>query len=275
MKVLKSRKVIIYFILSIFIIITVIPLLWMISLSFKENSEIIAGNVMSLPKSPTFQNYINAWIDGNVGKYFLNSVFIAVVSSLLTLIFGVPLAYAVSRLNWRIKNWVLTLVIMGIMIPIHATLVPLFIVYTKVGILNTHISLILPYTASALPLTVYIVRNFLLSVPIEMEEAAFIDGCGIIRGFLRIMLPTIKQSIVVVTILNFLSFWNEFVMASTLVNDAKLYTIPVGLSYFQGQYSVDFGAITACTVISVLPILITYVIFNDMLERGMVVGAMK
>jgi raffinose/stachyose/melibiose transport system permease protein len=264
-----------YLILFIFVLITVFPLFWMVNMSFKQNTEIVAGNVMALPEMPTLENYANAWTTGKVGEYFMNSVLIAVVSSILTLLFGTPLAYALCRLYWKIKNWVFTLIIMGIMVPVHATLIPLFILYNKIGILNTYITLILPYTAAALPLTVYIIRNFLISVPLEMEEAAFIDGCGIVRGFVKIMLPTIKQSLIVVTILNFLFFWNEFIMASTLVNDTRLYTIPVGLSYFQGQYSVDYGGIIACTVISVLPILVTYLFFNTALEKGMVVGAMK
>lgn len=275
MKISKPRKVIIYTCLILFVCLTALPLLWIINLSFKSSTEIIAGNVFALPQNASFQNYITAWKDGNAGRYFLNSVIVSVVSSATSLIFGVPLAYAISRLHWKIKNGVFTLIIIGIMLPIHATLIPVFVIFSKLGLINTYSALIIAYTASAIPMTVYIVRNFLMSVPTEMEEAAFIDGCGIVRAFIRIMIPAIKQSLVVVTILNFLSFWNEYVMSVVLINNPEMYTLTVGMAFFQNMFTADYGAIAACTVISVLPVLFFYLVYNDVLEKGIVIGAMK
>lgn len=273
---LQSRsKIPVYLILFVFVIFTALPLLWIIMLSFKTSAEIVSGSVFALPKSLSLQNYLTAWNSGNVGRYFLNSVIVSVASSVVTLVFGIPLAYSVSRLNWKLKDGVFTLITIGIMLPIHATLIPIFMVFSKLGLVNTYWSLIITYSASALPITVYIVRNFLISVPYEIEEAAFLDGCSVIRAFFQVMVPTIKQSVVVVTILNFLSFWNEYVMAVIMVTEPKMYTLPVGLAFFQNQYTADYGAIAACTVISVLPVLVFYLIYNDVLEKGMVVGAMK
>lgn len=275
MQLSKSKKTVVYIVLAVFVCITVLPLVWIINLSFKSSMEIIAGNVFALPENPSFQNFATAWGKGHAGRYFLNSLIVSVVSSLTSLLFGVPLAYAISRLNWRIKNSVFTLIIVGIMLPIHATLIPIFIVFSKLNMINTYAALIIAYTSSAIPLTVYIVRNFLISVPMEMEEAAFIDGCGIVRAFVKIMVPSIKQSLVVVTILNFLSFWNEYVMSVVLINNPDMYTLTVGMAFFQNQFTADYGAIAACTVISVLPVLIFYLVYNDVLEKGIVIGAMK
>lgn len=270
-----KKKIALYFILCIFMLVTVMPLVWLAIMSFKSNEEIIAGNIMALPKVPYTENYVEAWITGRVGKYFFNSVIVTFISLVLTLIFGVPMAYGVSRMRWKLSRPTLTLLMAGIMIPIHATLIPVFFILKNLKLLDSYFSLILPYVASTLPITVYIVKNFMISIPYEMEEAAYIDGCGTIRAFLCIIVPTIKQSLMVVITLNFLTFWNEYVMASTLVTDPTKYTLPIGLRVFSSDYAVNYGAIAAGVFISMLPVLIMYLLFTDFLEKGMIAGAIK
>lgn len=275
MNVAGTKKWINYLILLIFLVITILPLIFLLILSVKSSMEIITGNILQLPEKLHWVNYSNAWVQGKINQYFLNSVIVTVSSSVLTLLLGLPMAYAIGRLRWKLSNTVLTILMAGVMIPIHATLIPLFVLLKKIGLMNSYLSLILPYVASTLPITVYIIKNFLISIPYEMEEAAFIDGCGLIKAFVLIMVPMIKQSLVVVITLNALTYWNEFVMASTLVTDPTKYTLPIGLKSFSSEYSADFGAIAAGVVISMLPLLILYLCFTDLLEKGLVAGAMK
>lgn len=275
MNVAGTKKWINYLILLIFLVITILPLIFLLILSVKSSMEIITGNILQLPEKLHWVNYSNAWVQGKINQYFLNSVIVTVSSSVLTLLLGLPMAYAIGRLRWKLSNTVLTILMAGVMIPIHATLIPLFVLLKKIGLINSYLSLILPYVASTLPITVYIIKNFLISIPYEMEEAAFIDGCGLIKAFVLIMVPMIKQSLVVVITLNALTYWNEFVMASTLVTDPTKYTLPIGLKSFSSEYSADFGAIAAGVVISMLPLLILYLCFTDLLEKGLVAGAMK
>lgn len=275
MNVAGSKKWVNYTILIIFLIVTVLPLVFLLNLSVKSSMEIITGSVLALPEEFHWINYSNAWIQGKINVYFMNSVIITAASSVLTLLLGLPMAYAIARMRWKMSTLTLTVLMAGVMIPIHATLIPLFMTLRKIGLMNSYWSLILPYAASTLPITVYIIRNFLISVPYEMEEAAFIDGCGVIRAFVMIMVPMIKQSLVVVITLNVLTYWNEFVMASTLVTDPRKYTLPIGLKSFSSEYSADFGAIAAGVVISMIPLLLLYLCFTDFLEKGLVAGAMK
>lgn len=270
-----SKKWIVYSILLVFLVITILPLVFLLILSVKSSTEIITGSVLKLPETFHWVNYYNAWIQGKVSQYFVNSVIVTLASSVLTLLLGVPMAYAISRMRWKLSNTVLTVLMAGVMIPIHATLIPLFMLLKKVGLMNSYWSLILPYVASTLPITVYIIKNFLISIPYEMEEAAFIDGCGLVRAFVMVIVPMIKQSLVVVITLNALTYWNEYVMASTLVTNPTKYTLPIGLKAFSSEYSADFGAIAAGVVISMLPLLILYLCFTDLLEKGLVAGAMK
>jgi raffinose/stachyose/melibiose transport system permease protein len=270
----RKEKSFRYFVIGIGILLTFLPLLWLLLLSFKSSTEIIAGSMLQLPEMFRFENYIEAWTNG-IGKYFLNSVVITAASSALTLALGLPMAYAVSRMHWKLSSTTLTILMAGIMIPVHATLIPVFMIIKTLGMLNTYASIVLPYVASTLPITVYIVRNFMLTLPYELEEAAFLDGCGVIRAFLRIIVPSIKHSLVVVITFNFLTYWNEYVMASTLVTNPQMYTLPIGLRSFASEYLVNYGAIAAGVVISVIPLLAAYLLFSDVLEKGMVAGALK
>ena len=264
-----------YTLLIVFLLVTIMPLIFLILLSVKSGTEIITGNVLSLPEEFFWENFSNAWIAGKINMYFFNSVIVTLASSVLTLVLGLPMAYAIARLRWKLSGTVQTILMVGIMIPIHATLIPLFVLLKNMGLMNSYFSLIFPYVASTLPMTVYIIRNFLINIPFEMEEAAFLDCCGIIRAFVMVIIPTIKQSLVVVITLNALTYWNEYVMASTLVTDPTKYTIPIGLKSFSSDYSADYGAIAAGCLISVIPLLLIYLCFTDLLEKGLVAGAMK
>ncbi len=272
---LKWSRIAINSVMIILSIIMMIPLVWVILMSFKSTQEIILTSAFSLPKTFGFQNYVEAWVKGMIGEYFFNSVYVTSVTTLFVIVLGTLLAYALSRLRWKSKNIFFTIILLGLMIPIHARVIPVFIIIKNMGLLNSSLCLILPYIASGLPMAVYIFRNFMIGIPKEMEEAAFIDGCSVFRSFASVILPTIRPAIITVVILTFMQFWNEFVLASTVVQRKSLNTLPIGLQNFQSEFSVDWGAMSAGIVVSVIPVLIAYTIFNDLIEKSVVSGALK
>ncbi|MFA9380462.1 MAG: carbohydrate ABC transporter permease [Acetanaerobacterium sp.] len=253
----------------------VLPLIWVVLMSLKSTQDIMTTSVFSLPSHPMIENYVAAWVDGHIGEYFFNSIFITSTTTIFVIAFGTMCAYALARLRWKRRNVFFTIILLGLMIPIHATLIPVFMILRNLHLLNTYLCLILPYIAAGLPMAIFIFRNFMMGIPKEMEEAACIDGCGVWRSFLLIILPIIRPAIITVIILTFMNFWNEFVVASTIVQRQALNTLPIGLQAFQGEFSVNWGAMSAGIVISIIPVLICYILFNDIIDKSVVAGALK
>lgn len=272
---IRLSKTLIFVFMLILSIVMLVPLFWVILMSFKDTTDIITSSPFSLPTSFNFQNYINAWVQGNIGKYFWNSIYITGITTLFVIVFGTMIAYALSRMRWKLKNFFFGIILVGMMIPVYATLIPIFITLKTFNLFNSPLCLILPYIASGLPLAVYIFRNFMIGIPKEMEEAACIDGCGVFRSFAFIIVPTIRPAIITVIILTFMGYWNEFVMAMAFIQNKAFATLPIGLQAFQGEFTVDWGSISAGIVVSIIPVLIFYLIFNDMIDKSVVSGALK
>jgi len=271
----KSTRVIIHVVIAFFLIMTLLPLVWILLMSVKDTQDVLTSAAFSLPKTWHFDNYIIAWVKGHVGEYFFNSIFVTVISTLLVIIFSTLMGYAFSRLRWKYRDTIFIIILLGLMIPVHATLIPLFVILKKMELLNSYASLILPYVASGLPMAVYIFRNFMLGIPNEMEEAACLDGCTIFQSFIKIIVPIIKPAVITVIILNFMHFWNEYVLASVIIQNQAFNTLPIGLKAFQSEFTVDWGAMCAAIVASSIPVLIIYLLFNDVIEKSVVAGALK
>lgn len=267
------KKTILYVILGLFAIIQIFPFIWLVLFSFKTDSEIHIKNALALPEGIHWENYVEAWTEGHVGHYFINSIVVTTVSVLFILLLSSMIAYGITRMRFRLQGVVLAVIMLGMMIPIHATLVPLFIIMQKAGLLSTHLSIILPYIVTGMPLGVFIFSNFLRSIPMELEAAAFIDGCGVFRTFFSIIMPTLKPAITTVAIFSFMNTWNEFIMASTFLQDQSLNTLPIGLKSFQGMYLTSWGPLGAAIVISTLPLLIFYFIFSEQVEKSFTAGS--
>ena len=269
----KRIAAIVFIILSVFAVVQVSPLIWLVSVSFKTNGEIFGKSPLALPEGIHVQNYVSAWIDGNVAGYFFNSVIITASTVVLVLILSSMIAYAITRMKSRINHIVLPLIMAGMTIPIHAILIPLFLALQKMHLLGTYFAVILPYTTIGMPLGVFVFSNFMRSMPRELESAAFIDGCGVIRSFFSIILPTLRPAIATIAIFQFMSSWNEFIMAVTFLNNKNLYTLPVGLAAFKGTFMTDWGPLCAAMVISAIPLLIFYFIFSEQVEKSFSAGA--
>lgn len=261
--------------MSILAVTQLYPLLWLLLYSFKTNSEIMSGQFFALPKKWMFENYSDAFTSGNYLKYIGNSIWVTGITLLLTIVFSGMVSYAITRFKWRFGNAIMLVFLVGIMIPIQSTLLPLMIIFKNMDILNTHASIIIPYVAFSLPIAVFILSGFLRSIPTEIEESAMIDGANIFRIFFGIILPIIVPPIMTVTILTFISIWNEYIIAATFLSADSLKTLPFGLNSFVGQFTANYGAIGAFLVLGALPVVIVYFILSDKITKGMVAGAVK
>lgn len=255
-------------------LIFVFPLIWVFYNSFKTNSELFE-NPWSLPKSISFENYIFAWKQANIGQYFVNSIVICVTALVLCLILSTTAAFALTRLKWKLSDSVMMVFLVGMMIPIHSTLIPLFLMFSRAGIINSRLSLIIPYTISGMPIAIFIMTGFFKSFPGEIEESAVIDGATMWGVFWRITLPIAKPSIATVAIYTFVSMWNELNYALVFLSDRSKMTLPIGLSSFKGQYSTNYVAMFAAVAITVFPSIFIFTIFNKQVIEGMTSGAVK
>lgn len=271
---LSIGKIIKYSLLIILSFTCLYPLLWLVINSLKTNTELF-DNPWLPGETLQVKNYVTAWVSGKIGTSFLNSLFVALVSVAVTILVGSMAAFAIKRLKWKLSGFVLGIFLLGVMIPIHSTLIPLFILFNKVGLTNNHIALILPYIAFALPTSVFILTGFMGSFPKEIEEAAVMDGCSMAGVFWRMIIPLSKSAIATITIFNFVSMWNELMFALIFMSDPKKMTLPVSLTRFKGQYSTDWTIQLTATVIMVVPSILVYMFLSDNIIKSMTVGAVK
>lgn len=254
-------------------LLQLIPLAWLVLISFKNNSEIQLGGIFSLPKVWLFSNYSSAWVQGQVGENFLNSLIVGIITVFFVLLLSSMMAYALTRMRFKFSNILLLILLAGVMVPIHATLVPLFILLKNLGLLKTQLSIILPYITINIPVGIFILSSFLRSLPKELEEAAFIDGYGIIRTFFQVVLPLLKPTLASVGIFTFLHVWNELLMAATFIQKSSLRTLPLGLMNFSGEYSVEWGPLCAAMLISTIPLILIYIYFSEQMEKSFTAGS--
>lgn len=256
--------------------ISLYPLVWMVLYSFKNNEEIFVSNPYGLPKIFRFENYVNAWSQYNVPQYFINSLMVAVATVFLTIVLSMMFAYATSRMKWRGRNFVRTYVAIGMFIPVQAVLIPVTKMVQTLGLTGSHWALIVPYTAFNLSFATLIFYGFFVGLPIELEEAACIDGANIFQTFFKVIVPTVTPAIATLSIFTFLNSWNEFILANVLVLDQNLKTLPLGILFFQGQFTTDWGAMGATMVIASLPTVLVYTLFSNQVEKAITVsGAVK
>ncbi|GAE95243.1 sugar ABC transporter permease [Gracilibacillus boraciitolerans JCM 21714] len=261
--------------LGVYALLTLYPLIWLFISAFKSNNEIYAAP-FALPESLKWDNFVRAWEVSGMGKAMINSFIVTIVSLALLLVLGGALvAYAISRFQFKFRNAIYALLLFGLLIPVHSTLVPLFTMMNEVKILDTYLALILPYFSFELPIAVFLLAAFMGSFSKEMEEAAFIDGCGYWGIFWKIMFPLSLPALSTVGIIGFLRFWNEFAFALVFINDSALRTIPLTLSVFSTGYSTDYSLTLAAMAISVIPVVVLFLIMQDRIMQGMVAGAVK
>jgi len=268
-------KTIVFAIFGILLVTQLYPLVWLVIYSFKTNEEILSGNFFSLPAVWQWSNYTAAIEGGNYWRYLYNSAFVTVITMIAIILLAALTAFAITRFRWKYGNVVMLLFLVGMMIPMQATLLPLMLMFKNINILNTHLSLILPYIAFQTPIAVFILSGFMKTIPNEIEESAIIDGAGIFRTFRSIVLPISVPPIMTVCILAFINIWNEYILAATFISSEKLKTLPFGVNSFVSQFSVNYGAIGAFLVLGALPVVVIYFLLSEKITKGMVAGAVK
>lgn len=273
---LKSRiSWTIVFILALFwVFVTLVPFLFMIINSFRKQFDMLSQGVFHFPNPWYFDNYPHIVQNGFFG-YFGRSVFIVAISLVVMLIFSAFAAYPLSRMKFRFRNLIYAGIVAMMSIPMHVTLIPIFKMTTSMGLYDKLISLLGPYVAFALPMSVFILTGFMMTIPKEIEESAEIDGCNKYNNFFQIILPLAKSGLSTLAIYNGVSMWNEFAFANTLLQSPAQKTLPLALGQFKGEHSLDMPMILAVLVLSALPMIILFIIFQDKLVKGMMAGAVK
>lgn len=271
----KVVKVIFVLVIAAFLVIQLYPVVWLFMASVKSSTE-LGTAPFALPKTLTFDNYVAILEEGKMLGYMWNSVKVTFCSIVLILIFSSTAGYALSKFNFRMNKKVYAFFTFGIMIPVQITLIPLFCFYSKVGILNTTMSLVVPQVGFALPLSVMLFVSFYSFVPNELIEAAIMDGCSPYRIFGQIVLPLAKNTVITIASMYTILIWNDFIFANTFISENAAKTIAVGLKDYVGAFgNVDWGRTYAAIAVSIIPPMFIYFVLNKYVTAGMTMGATK
>lgn len=275
-KKISVKGIIAQLFLLMWLVVCLFPLYWLITFSLKDNNEIFAGNVLGLPQKWLWSNYAAAWGNGDkISLYLRNSVIVTVITLLLTSLSAFMAAYGLLRMRWKGQKVAMTYLMLGLMIPVHAALLPLLEIEKSMGIVGTYWAMIVPYTAFNIPMALMIISGFITSIPEEMEEAAYIDGSGIYRTAFTIILPMLVPAMVTACIFVFLQVWNELLIASIFTMSDVTRTLTVGITQMQGQYQTDWGPIGAALFIATLPTLVLYLCMSGQVQKSLIAGAVK
>ena len=263
-------------ILVIWSIIVILPMIWTLIGSFKTTKEIFASP-FGLPANWNFDNYISAWVDNNFGGMFVNTVIVVGVSLVLVMVLGAMCAYVLARFEIPGSRIIYYLMLAGLTFPVFLAIVPLFFILQGMGLLNTLPGLILTYVAFALPFTVFFLFSFFKSLSYEIQEAAYVDGASEWRTFFQVMLPMAKPGMAAVAIMNFLGLWNQFLLPIALNTNKDNYVLSQGMASFASAagYQVDFGAMFAAVIITIVPVLIVYIFFQRQLHGSVSQGTSR
>lgn len=271
----QAARSLFYLILTAVAVLQLLPLVWLLLFSLKNSQEVFELPPFALPAEPRWENYWKVWTKGNIRVYFLNSVWITAASVVLTVLLAGLATFALTRMRWKLRSLTLGLFMVGMMIPVHSTLIPLFGLFSRIGLKDNPLSLVLSYTAFNLPVTVLIFLGFYLRLPRELEESAVIDGCSVHRLFFQIIFPITASVTTTAAIINMIYNWNEFIFVNTFISSDHWKTLTVGIQNFTGQYMRDWGAIGATLMISILPVLVAYFALSEKIVEGMTAGSLK
>lgn len=255
-------------------VVCVFPILWILYSSLKSQQE-FSLSILSFPTTFHFENYVTVFWEAKLYQYFLNSVFLAVTATILTLMIGFVSGYFLARFNFWGRNVLYTTFLFGMLVPVYGLLVPVFIEYKYVGFLDNRFSLVLPAVTFALPIVIFLIESFIKSIPLEIEEASYVDGTNIFTSLIKIVYPMCRPIISTCIILSFLNVWNEFPFSLILISTQELKTLPVGLTNFVGQYSVNYPQLMSGINVAVLPVIAVYLAMHKRIIQGMVAGAVK
>ncbi|WP_068777078.1 carbohydrate ABC transporter permease [Paenibacillus sp. FJAT-26967] len=263
-------------ILLIYSVIVLYPLLWTVTTSFKTTNEFYE-NPWSMPKSFQWTNYINAFKEASIGSYFVNSVLVTLLSMAICMILSFMAAYVISRYDFKAFRWMKKMYLVALFFPVAFKIVPLFQLLGDMHLLDSLFGLVLAYSATTIPFTIFLMAGFLESISKEYEEAAMIDGCSRFGVLFRIIAPMARSGMITVAIFNFMSYWNEYIMALSFITTESKRTLTLGIAYLMEvqRYATDWGALFAGLVIVMIPTLVLYALLQRKITAGINVGGLK
>ncbi|HEY7227698.1 MAG TPA: carbohydrate ABC transporter permease [Nitrososphaeraceae archaeon] len=269
------ERTLIYAVIAIYLFITLAPLMWVLSTSFKPNEEAINFPPKFLPERPTLDNYLFVLTDPKLVLSLFNSLMVSLASTGLSVAVCALGGYAFARFEFKGKSLLMTTILGLFMIPLVINIIPLYIMLANVGLLNSLVGLVLTFQIIIIPLNIFLLKNYFETIPKELEEAALIDGCSKIRAFWHIIVPISLPGFVIAAILSFRFSWNEFVLPIVLSNKPDVMVFQVALYQFISLYRIDWGFLTAGINIALIPIVVLMLLFQKRMIKGMTLGAVR
>lgn len=269
------EKTLIYSVIAVYLFITLAPLLWVVSTSFKPNQEAISFPPKLLPDAPTLDNYLFVLTNPNLVTSLLNSLLVSIGGTGLSVVVSALGAYAFARFEFKGKNLLMSIILGLFMIPVVINIIPLYIMLANVGLLNSLLALVLTFQILIIPLNIFLLKNYFETIPKELEEAALIDGCSKLRALWHIIVPMSMPGFLIAAILSFRFSWNEFVLPIVLSNKPDVMVFQVALYQFISLYRIDWGYLTAGINIALIPVVVLMLISQKRMIRGLTLGAVR
>lgn len=268
------KQACLYLFAAVWFVISFYPFIFMINTSLKGRMEFLIKPVWAFPEQFLYTNYVRV-IEGGFFRFFFNSVSVSVLSVAIIILVSSLASYVISRVRFRFSALVYGLFVAGMMIPIHITLIPVYNLTRALGIYDSLAALVGPYVAFSLPISVFVLVGFMRDIPLELEEAAVMDGASRLRIYTKVVMPLSKPALSTVAIYSFILLWNEFIYALVLLTSKKNWNLTMGLWNFQGQYSIDIPLIMATLTLAALPLILIYFFLQEQVIKGMTTGALK
>ena len=269
------EKSLIYSVIAVYLFITVAPLVWVLSTSFKPNQEAMSFPPKFLPDHPTLENYFFVLTDSKLVLSLINSLIVSVGSTALSVTVSALGGYAFARYDFKGKNLMMSTIMALFMIPVVINIIPLYIMLANIGLLNSLLALVLTFQILIIPLNIFLLKNYFESLPRELEEAALIDGCSKLGALIRVTIPMSLPGFLIAAILSFRFSWNEFVLPVVLSNKPDSMIFQVALYQFISLYRIDWGYLTAGINIAIIPVVVLMLIFQKKMIRGLTLGAVR
>jgi multiple sugar transport system permease protein len=264
-----------YFPLFLVLLFILFPFYWTLNTAFKRETDIFSHHLQYFPSPATFHNFINAWNGVGFSVYFKNSMTVSLVAVFFTIILSVLAGYALGRFNFKGKKAMMLTLLCTQFIPHTMMIIPFFIIFKHLGLISNLLSLVIVYTTFQVPFNAVVMKGFVSNVPKELEEAAMVDGCGMLRAILHVVLPVLLPGLIATGAFAFIGCWNEFLFALILINKSSQFTIPVGLNFMVGEYTISYGSLAAGSVIALIPAVLIFAYVQKYLVQGLSAGAVK
>ena len=274
-RVQAGKKTGIYVTITLITLLLVFPFIWMVSTSLKDRAEMFSAVPTFFPKQITFANYQSMWNDYKFYTYLKNSLIVAVSTTVVSLLFATFLAYGISRFRFRGKTVVFDLLILTQLFPLPLLIITIYVTFAQLGLIDSHVGLTIAYCTFAIPFATMMLKSYFDGLPVELEEAASIDGCGVLRTIFKIVMPISAPAIAAMGLFSFILAWQEFMMALTLIRTTGLRTLPVGITMMVGFRDIMWGPLMAGTTVVTLPVVFLFIYFQKYLITGMTMGAVK